>query len=96
MPEEYVDDHFDEIIGHESEIESRLIKADCTIDDLKQSNRWFIDAFNYAGEKVFLIEDDFDKAMVRISEQITNTGLESEADDDFDEDIHDPCLRFQK
>ena len=72
MPEEYIEDHFDEIIGHESDIESRLIKADCTIDDLKQCNRWFIDAFSSAGENVLLIEDD------------------------FDEDIHDPCLRFQK
>lgn len=72
MPEEYIEEHFDEIIEHESAIESRLIKADCTIDDLKQCNRWFIDAFSSAGEEVLFIEDD------------------------FDEDIHDPCLRFQK
>ena len=61
MPEKYIEDHFDEIISHESEIESRLIKADCTMDDLKQCNRWFIDAFGGNGEKVMLIEDDFEE-----------------------------------
>lgn len=61
MTEEYIEEHFDEIIEHESEIESRLIKADCTADDLKQCNRWFINTFGSVGENVVLIEDDFDK-----------------------------------
>lgn len=63
MTEEYVEDHFDEIIGHESEIESRLVEEGCTIDDLKQCNRWFIDTFSSAGEKVVLIEDVFEKVI---------------------------------
>lgn len=66
MTEEYIENHFDEIIRHESEIESRLVKEDCTIDDLKQCNRWFIDAFSGAGENVVLIENDFDRAMERL------------------------------
>ena len=33
--------------------------SDCTMEDLKQCNRWFIDAFGEAGEKVVLIEDNF-------------------------------------
>ena len=66
MSEEYIDDHFDEIIERESLIESRLIKADCTADDLKQCNRWFIDAFSNAGEKIVLIEDDFSATMERL------------------------------
>lgn len=60
MSEEYIEEHFDEIIGHESEIETRLVKEDCTMDDLKRCNRWFIDAFGDAGEKVVLITDNFD------------------------------------
>ena len=63
MSEEYIENHFDEIIRHESEIESRSIKEDCSMDDLKQCNRWFIDFFSRAGEKVVLIEDDFDRAL---------------------------------
>ncbi len=63
MTEEYIENHFSEIIGHESEIESRLIEADCKPNDLKESNRWFIDAFGHAGEKVTLIEDDYSKVL---------------------------------
>ena len=66
MTEEYVEDHFDEIIGHESEIESRLVEEGCTIDDLKQCNRWFIDSFSSVDEKVVIIEDDFSKTLERL------------------------------
>ena len=59
MTGDYIEEHFDEIIGHESEIENRSVKEDCTADDLKQCNRWFIDAFGKAGEKVVLIEGEF-------------------------------------
>ena len=54
------------IIVHESEVENRLIKADCTADDLKQCNRWFIDLFSSVGEKVVIIEDDFDKTLAKL------------------------------
>ena len=67
MTEQYIEDHFSEIIGHESEIEFRLIEADCTPDDLKECNRWFIDAFGGAGEKVVLIEDDYNKALTALT-----------------------------
>ena len=63
MTDEYIEDHFDEIIGHESEIESRLVKEDCTIDELKQCNKWFIDTFSSTGEKVVLIEDVFERVI---------------------------------
>ena len=66
MTEEYIETHFDEIIRHESEIESRLIKGDCTISGLKQWNRWFMEAFRNAGERVSLIEDDFGEATARL------------------------------
>ena len=41
-------------------------KADCTADDLKQCNRWFIDLFSSVGEKVVIIEDDFDKTLAKL------------------------------
>ena len=75
MTEEYIEDHFDDIIGHESEIESRLIKEDCTINDLKQCNRWFIDTFGSAGEMVMLIEDDFGKALAGIYSSLTYVSM---------------------
>ncbi len=66
MSENYIEDHFDTIIEHESEVENRLIKADCTVDDLKRCNRWFIDSFIGAGEKVVITEDDFNKTLARL------------------------------
>ena len=69
MTEEYIDDHYSEIIGHESEIETRMIEADCTPDGLKQCNRWFIDAFGGAGGKVVLIEDDHSRTLAELTDQ---------------------------
>ena len=59
MSEEYIEYHYEDIIGHESEIECRLTKADFTADDLKQYNRWYIDSFQGAGEEIVLIEEDY-------------------------------------
>lgn len=68
MTEKYIEDHFPETIGHASEIESRLIEADFTPDELKECNRWFIDAFGSAGEKIVLIEDDYSKALTSLAD----------------------------
>ena len=68
MTEDYIETHFNEIIGHESEIEFRRIKEDCTISDLKQCNRRFIEAFTDAGETVTIIEDDFGEAIAKLTE----------------------------
>ena len=66
MTEEYFDRHFGEILAHESDIESRPIEGSCSINDLKECNRWFIDAFGSAGEKVVLVEDDYDRIMANL------------------------------
>jgi len=58
MSERYIDHHFGEIIGFESEIESRLIDADCTKDALKADNKRMIDGFQDAGEQIVLIDSD--------------------------------------
>ena len=59
MSERYIEKHFDEIIGHESEIESRLVDADYTIEDLKADNRSIIDGFQDVGEHIVLIDSDY-------------------------------------
>ena len=69
MTEEYIETHFDVIMEHESEIESRLVREDCTIGDLKKWNRWFIEAFSKAGEKVTLIKDDFGETAALLMDQ---------------------------
>ena len=66
MTEDYIGDHFEAIIGHESAVESRLVEADCTAEGLKKDNRQFIDAFHGAGEEVTLIEDGFGTVMEKL------------------------------
>ena len=59
MTEKYIETHFDEIIGHESEIESRLVESDCTIAGLKEENKRYIDGFQKAGEGLFVWQASF-------------------------------------
>ena len=59
MSEMYIEDHFSEIIGHESEIEARLVEGDCSRDSLKTDNYNIIDGFRHAGEQVVLIDSDY-------------------------------------
>lgn len=68
MTEDYIEEYFDEIIRHESDAENRLIKEDCTADDLKECNRWFIDTFSNVDERVVIIKDDFDRVIASILE----------------------------
>ena len=68
MSEQYIDDHFSEIVGHESEIECRSVAADCTKDSLKRENRSVIDGFRQAGEQVVLISSDYEQAIRELLE----------------------------
>lgn len=60
MTEDYIDAHFEEIKAHASDIESRLDDSDCTRESLKTSNREYIDGFAETGERVTLIDEDFE------------------------------------
>ena len=75
MTEDYIDDHFDEIIGRESAVEARLIEADCTARSLKKDNRQYIDAFSSAGEEIVLIEDGFERVMEKLADRYLPRGL---------------------
>ena len=68
MSERYIENHFGEIIGHESEIESRLVYADCTMGVLKADNKSIIDGFQRAGEQVMVIEKDYEKTILLLLE----------------------------
>ena len=59
MTDAYIDAHFDEIIGHASDIEQRLEDSYCTIESLKADNHRYIDGFQKSGEKITLIEDAY-------------------------------------
>jgi len=68
MSERHIENHFGEIIGHESEIESRLIDADCTMDVLKADNKSIIDVFQHAGEQIVLIDSDYKQTIEKLLE----------------------------
>lgn len=63
MTAEYIEDHFDEIISHESEVEARLVEADCTIANLTVDNNRYIDGFQNVGERIVLITDDYEETI---------------------------------
>ena len=62
MTDNYIETHFEEIKGHSSEIESRL-NDDCTIDNLKEDNWKCIEGFRWMGEKVVLIDGDYERTI---------------------------------
>ena len=68
MTGRYIEDHFEEILEHESEIESRLRAGDCTAAGLKEDNARTIDGFRRAGERVVLIDSDYDRAVRKLLE----------------------------
>ena len=71
MSEKYIEDHFSEIIEHESDIESRLVYADSTTESLKSENRNVIAGFRYAGEQIVLIDSDYEQTINKLPEKIT-------------------------
>ena len=66
MSEGYIENHYDEIIGHESEIESRFVNTDCTKDVLKEDNKRMVDGFERAGEQVSLIDSNYEQVIEKV------------------------------
>ncbi len=66
MTGDYIDKHFGDIAGMSSVIESRLDHSDCTIAKLKEDNRQFYEGFLKAGERVTLIQENFEKVIESI------------------------------
>ena len=66
MSEKYIENHYNEIVRHESEIEARLINADCTIESLKADNKNIIDGFRQVGEQIVLIDSDYERLLCLI------------------------------
>ena len=66
MTAEYIENHFDEIIGFESEIEDRLTGADCTVAGLQEDNQRNINGFLNAGEQLVLIDSDYEQAIGKL------------------------------
>ena len=66
MSEQFIEGHFREIIEHESEIESRFVEADCTMDSLKADNKSIVKGFQNVGEPVVLIDSDYEQTIEKL------------------------------
>ena len=66
MSERYIEDHFSEIIEHESEIEYRLVDKDFTMESLKADNKSIIEGFQRVGEQVVVIDSDYERAIEKL------------------------------
>ncbi len=63
FPESYIDEHYGEIMAHASDIEARAEDPDCTADWLKAENRRFAEGCRACGERVVLIEGDYEETI---------------------------------
>ena len=63
MTDGYIDSRFDEILAHGSDIEARLDDSDCTAADLKEDNRSYRAGFEAAGERIVLIDSDYERTV---------------------------------
>ena len=70
MADRYIDAHFDEIRYHASDIESRLDDSYCTIESLKEDNRRWINGFQSCGERVTLIDSDYEQAIEKCLKEV--------------------------
>lgn len=66
MTGNYIENHFVEIIDHESEIEARFADTNSTKEVLKAENRRTVEGFESAGEQVLLIDSNYEQAIERI------------------------------
>ncbi|MBO4915977.1 MAG: adenylate kinase [Oscillospiraceae bacterium] len=62
MTEAYIDAHFDEIVCHASDVETRL-NEECTVEGLKRDNRMVLSGCERYGLPVTLINDDYERAL---------------------------------
>ena len=60
MTASYIDSNFDKIKTHASVIEARVDDSDLNAKDLKADNQKNIEGFQKAGEKVILIDNDYE------------------------------------
>lgn len=63
MSDDYIMTRFDDILAHESVIEDRLPGTELTISGLKADNARYLSGFSNAGERVTIIDIDFEQTI---------------------------------
>ncbi|MBR5401369.1 MAG: adenylate kinase [Treponema sp.] len=62
----YIDEHFEDIRTHGSDIEARLDESYLTKDLVKKENLRFTEGFKNAGEQVVLIDRDYEQEIEKL------------------------------
>ena len=58
MTDNYIDNHFNDIVFHSEDIEKRLY-SQCNIEDIKIENKKVINGFKNVGEKIVMIDNSY-------------------------------------
>jgi adenylate kinase family enzyme len=66
MTDEYIENNYNLIVSHRSDIEERIGDIDCTTDSLKKDNRMIIEGYRKAGEQITLIDKDYNKSIKKL------------------------------
>ena len=66
LTERYIDEHFEDIRTHGSDIEARLDESYLTKDLVKKENLRFTEGFKNAGEQVILIDRDYEQVIEKL------------------------------
>jgi hypothetical protein len=70
MTDEYIENNFNLIISHQSEIENRGVDADLTKDTFKEDNRMIIEGYRKVGEQITLIDKDYEKTVQELTDKL--------------------------
>ena len=68
MTDAYIDANFDKITAHGSDIEARMDDACRTIAHLKADNRKYIAGYQKTGERIALIDADYERTITALLE----------------------------
>ena len=71
MSGNYIEDHFDAITAHGSDIESRSADQGISIESLKADNDYYRVGFQSAGEQVTLIESDYEQTVKGLVDRLS-------------------------
>ena len=68
MTERYIDEHFEDILVHGSDIEQRFESDEASLSkaDVKKENLRFTEGFKNAGEQVVLIDQDYEQVIEKL------------------------------
>ncbi|MBR5032110.1 MAG: adenylate kinase [Treponema sp.] len=68
LTERYIDEHFEDIRAHGSDIEQRFESDEASLskDYVKKENLRFTEGFTKAGEQVFLIDQDYEQVIEKL------------------------------